>query len=79
MPLPAVIFENHHTIAKMRLLQLWLNLPKKDRWAPPRVQDLPLAHTPTLSEAGVQIRLYSCHLSGLHSPIENYVPIIVAD
>src|SRR5690349_24892014 len=29
-------------IVKMRFLQLWLNLPKKDRWATPRVQDLPL-------------------------------------
>src|SRR6059058_3077623 len=27
--------------AKMRLLQLWVSLPKKDRWATPRVQDLP--------------------------------------
>jgi hypothetical protein len=66
-------------IAKMRLLQLWLNLPKSDRWATPRVQDLPLEHVPTLSEAGVQIRLYSGHLSGLTSPINNYVSIIVAD
>ncbi len=32
--------------AKMRLLQLWLNLPQKDRWATPRVQDLPLEHVP---------------------------------
>ena len=66
-------------IAKMRLLQLWLNLPKRDRWATPRVQDLPSEHVPRLSEAGVQIRLYSGHLSGLTSPVENYVPIIVAD
>src|SRR5215203_2511128 len=59
-------------IAKMRFLQLWLNLPKRDRWVTPRVQDLPLEHVPTLSEAGVQIRLYSGHLSGLTSPVENY-------
>ena len=31
-------------IAKMRLLQLWVNLPKQDRNALPRLQDLPLAH-----------------------------------
>jgi quercetin 2,3-dioxygenase len=66
-------------IAKMRLLQLWLNLPKKDRWATPRVQDLPLEHVPVLSKDGVHIKLYSGHLSGLKSPVENYVPIIVAD
>jgi redox-sensitive bicupin YhaK (pirin superfamily) len=71
--------ETIEKVAKMRLLQLWLNLPKKDRWARPRVQDLPSAHAPSLTEAGVHIRLYSGHLSGLRSPVENYVPIIVAD
>lgn len=66
-------------IARMRLLQLWLNLPKKDRQATPRVQDLPLAHVPSLSENGVSIKLYSGSLAGLTSPVQNYSPIIVAD
>ncbi|MGH2564756.1 MAG: pirin family protein, partial [Ginsengibacter sp.] len=52
-------------IAKMRLLQLWLNLPKKDRWVMPRVQDLPLEHVPALSENGISIKLYSGSLAGL--------------
>src|SRR5215212_5451678 len=42
---------------KMRLLQLWLNLPKKDRWAPPRLQDLAREHAPHLTEQGEDIRL----------------------
>ncbi|MGH2648638.1 MAG: pirin family protein [Ginsengibacter sp.] len=66
-------------IAKMRLLQLWLNLPKKDRWVMPRVQDLPLEHVPALSENGISIKLYSGSLAGLISPVQNYSPIIVAD
>ncbi|UOQ71604.1 pirin family protein [Hymenobacter cellulosilyticus] len=66
-------------IARMRLLQLWVNLPKKDRWAPPRVQDLPLEHVPTSEKDGVEIKLYSGTLAGLTSPVKNYVPIIVAD
>ena len=66
-------------IARMRLLQLWLNLPKKDRQATPRVQDLPLAHVPTLSENGISIKVYSGSLAGLTSPVQNYSPIIVAD
>jgi redox-sensitive bicupin YhaK (pirin superfamily) len=66
-------------ISRMRLLQLWLNLPKKDRWAAPRVQDLQSAHAPALSENGVSIRLYSGSLAGLASPVKNYTPIIVAD
>src|ERR1044071_1361586 len=50
--------------AAMRLLQLWVNLPKKDRLATPRVQDLPLEHAPTLDEGGVHIKLYSGSLAG---------------
>ncbi|HWI93780.1 MAG TPA: pirin-like C-terminal cupin domain-containing protein [Flavisolibacter sp.] len=64
---------------KMRLLQLWLNLPKKNRWAPPRLQDLPLEHVPHLSENGLDIKLYSGELAGLVSPIQNYTPMILAD
>jgi len=63
----------------MRLLQLWLNLPKKDRWATPRLQDLPLDHVPVLKENGVTIKLYSGALSGLVSPILNYTPLLIAD
>ena len=66
-------------IAKMRLLQLWLNLPKKDRAATPRVQDLPLEHVPVLSKNGVHIKLYSGSLEGLVSPVKNYTPMIIAD
>jgi redox-sensitive bicupin YhaK (pirin superfamily) len=64
---------------KLRMLQLWLALPKKDRWATPRVQDLPLEHVPAVSENGVAIKLYSGSLAGLTYPIQNYSPMIVAD
>jgi len=64
---------------KLRMLQLWLALPKKDRWATPRVQDLPLEHVPALNGNGVAIKLYSGSLAGLTSPIQNYSPMIVAD
>ncbi|HEY1872529.1 MAG TPA: pirin-like C-terminal cupin domain-containing protein [Chitinophagaceae bacterium] len=64
---------------KLRLLQLWLALPKKDRWATPRVQELPLEHVPMLAEKGVAIKLYSGALAGLTSPVQNYSPMIVAD
>ncbi|MBD2754389.1 pirin family protein [Spirosoma validum] len=65
--------------ATMRLLQMWLNLPKQDRWATPRVQDLPLAHVPKRIEKGVEIRVYSGSFAGITSPIQNYVPLIIAD
>lgn len=65
--------------AKMRLLQLWLNLPKKDRAAVPRLQELSFQDAPALSENGIAIKLYSGSLAGLNSPVQNYTPLIVAD
>jgi quercetin 2,3-dioxygenase len=66
-------------IANMRLLQLWLNLPKKDRWAAPRVQDLSFESAPVISRNGVTVRLYSGSLEGITSPVKNYAPLILAD
>ena len=71
--------ETIEKMAKMRLLQLWLNLPKKNRAAVPRLQELPLEHVPAFSENGITIKLYSGSLAGLTSPVQNYSPIIVAD
>ncbi|MBC7848298.1 MAG: pirin family protein [Chitinophagaceae bacterium] len=66
-------------IAKMRLLQLWLNLPKNDRNVLPRVQDLSNEHVPSFSQNGLSIKLYSGSFGGLSSPISNYSAMIVAD
>lgn len=65
--------------SKMRLLQLWLNLPKENRWVTPRVQDISLEHVPKLSKNGINIKLYSGSLAGLTSPVQNYAPLLVAD
>jgi redox-sensitive bicupin YhaK (pirin superfamily) len=63
----------------MRILQLWANLPREHRKALPRLQDLPLAHVPVINESGTHIRLYSGTLAGVTSPVQNYVPLIIAD
>jgi redox-sensitive bicupin YhaK (pirin superfamily) len=65
--------------AKMRLLQLWTVLPKKDRWTLPSVQDLPLEKVPKFNEEGVEIRVYSGTLAGVSSPLQNYAAMIIAD
>jgi redox-sensitive bicupin YhaK (pirin superfamily) len=65
--------------ARMRLLQLWLNLPKQDSWITPRVQDIPADHVPKKSLEGVELSLYSGELSGITSPLKNHVPVIIAD
>ena len=63
----------------MRLLQLWLNLPKKDRKAAPRIQRLEAEHVPNLSADKVNIRVYSGSFAGITSPILNHTPLIVAE
>jgi quercetin 2,3-dioxygenase len=65
--------------AKLRILQLWLNLPKKDRWALPRIQTLPGEHVPFSKRNGLDLRVYSGSFGGMKSSIENYTPLIVAD
>lgn len=65
--------------ARMRLLQLWLNLPKKDRWITPRVQDISVDHVPKISSERVDLKLYSGSLAVISSPVKNHVPVIIAD
>ena len=64
---------------KGRLFQMWLNLPRKDRWVTPRIQILPAEHVPVLNKDGVYMRLYSGTLAGIHSPVQNYTPLIAAE
>jgi redox-sensitive bicupin YhaK (pirin superfamily) len=71
--------ETIDTKLKMRLLQLWLNLPKKDRWAQPRVQDISAGHVPTTSGEGWSLKVYSGSLAGVTSPILNHASVIIAD
>ena len=64
---------------KMQLLQLWLNLPKAERNALPRVQRLEAAHVPAVSKDGVNIKVYSGAFAGVSSPIINHTPLIIAE
>lgn len=65
--------------SRMRLLQMWLNLPKADRWTEPRVQDLVYENAPAGEKNGVRTVLYSGSFAGLVSPVKNHVPLVVAD
>jgi redox-sensitive bicupin YhaK (pirin superfamily) len=63
----------------LRLLQLWMSPPRKDRQALPRLQRLSAAQVPVIAEDGVNIRLYSGALKGIASPIHTYTPLILAE
>ena len=64
---------------KMRLLQLWLNLPKTDRHAAPRLQRLSSDQVPVRSDEETTVRVYSGSFAGLTSPISNHTPITIAE
>jgi quercetin 2,3-dioxygenase len=64
---------------ELRLLQLWLNLPKENRKASPRVQKLTREKVPVSTANGVTTRVYSGSFGGLTSPLMNYTPVIIAE
>lgn len=64
---------------RLHILQLWLTLPKKDRWAPPRVQELHSENVPMASGDGFEIKVHSGAFAGVEAPIQHYTPLILAD
>lgn len=56
-------------------LQLWLNLPKESKMAPPRYQDLKAADMPLREEPGVRVRVFSGSSGGVTAETANYVPV----
>jgi quercetin 2,3-dioxygenase len=71
--------ENVATKGKVRLLQLWLTLPRSQRWATPRFQDIPADAIPIRREPGVEIRIYSGASGGLRAATRNHVPVTIAE
>lgn len=64
---------------RLRVLQLWLTLPKKDRWTDPDHQLVPVADVPVRREPGAELRLYSGNTGSLRSPTRNRVPVTLVD
>ncbi|HXT46093.1 MAG TPA: pirin family protein [Pseudonocardiaceae bacterium] len=58
-------------------LQLWVNLPRKLKWAPPRYQDLRAAESTLLTTAdgGALVRVIAGDVAGHRGPGSTYTPI----
>ncbi|HEY0739860.1 MAG TPA: pirin-like C-terminal cupin domain-containing protein [Chryseosolibacter sp.] len=63
---------------RMRILQLWLNLPKEKRNALPRLQRLAAEHVPAKNSDGADIKVYSGSFAGMTSPVKNHTSLILA-
>ena len=71
--------EDVKTKGKMRLLQLWLTLPKKERWTEPGFQVVHSDSIPVRHESGAEIRVYSGSSGSLRSGTRNYVPVTMVE
>ena len=71
--------ENARTLGKVRLLQLWLTLPKANRWTAPGFQDLHVDRVPVRREPGVDVRVYSGASRGVQAPTRNQVPVTIVE
>jgi quercetin 2,3-dioxygenase len=57
-------------------LQLWVNLPRAAKMAPPRYQDLRSADIPTVERAGVTAKVIAGEALGVVGPANTHVPIL---
>jgi redox-sensitive bicupin YhaK (pirin superfamily) len=58
-------------------IQLWVNLPKAEKWAPPRYQDLRATEVSLLSspDAGALVRVIAGEVAGRAGPGQTYTPM----
>ncbi|MFH5927281.1 pirin family protein [Roseomonas xinghualingensis] len=75
------IVHNKDTVvsAGMRLFQLWLILPERERNMNPRVQILKCDEMPVRREPGVEARVYSGRSGDAEATTKNAVPVTLVD
>ncbi|MEW9672413.1 pirin family protein [Ammoniphilus sp. 3BR4] len=59
----------------VHLLQLWVNLPRKNKMTEPRYQTLHVKDVPVRQEGGALVRIYSGSSGDVVSNTLNYVPV----
>lgn len=81
-----IIHEEKHELefsrqgGQLDFVQLWVNLPAKDKMSPPQYQDIASTKIPSSSLAGGgQLRVIAGELAGLAGPAHTFSPVIVAD
>ncbi len=65
---------------RMHMMQLWVNLPKKDKAAPPAYQPIPSSRIPAVPLAdGGTVRVIAGEYAGEHGPARTFTPITLLD
>jgi quercetin 2,3-dioxygenase len=65
---------------RMHMMQLWVNLPKKDKMAPPGYQPITTAEIPKVSlSSGGHVRVVAGEFEGARGPAHTFTPITMLD
>jgi redox-sensitive bicupin YhaK (pirin superfamily) len=80
-----IIHEEFHSLGfsktggPFRVVQLWVNLPKKYKMVAPRYQAIAHVDIPTVSLNGEQMRVIAGNFDGIKGPAITYTPVNVWD
>jgi redox-sensitive bicupin YhaK (pirin superfamily) len=62
-----------------RMVQLWVNLPAKDKMTPPRYQAIVSSDIPTVELPGARARVIAGELGGVRGPASTFTPVNMWD
>jgi redox-sensitive bicupin YhaK (pirin superfamily) len=62
-----------------RMVQLWVNLPAKDKMTPPRYQAIVSSDIPTVELPGARARVIAGELAGVRGPASTFTPLNMWD
>ena len=80
-----IIHEEYHSAGfskaggPFRVVQLWVNLPAKDKMAPPAYQSITRDTIPSVALDGGSARIIAGELHGTHGPARTFTPINLWD
>ena len=71
--------EHLEPLGKLRILQLWVTLPRASRWAAPRFEHFAREKAAIRQEPGVEARVYSGRSGAVDAPGHIYLPLTMVD
>src|SRR5580693_6638524 len=64
---------------RMHMMQLWVNLPKKDKAAPPGYQPITASQIPSVTRERSRVRVIAGEYEGARGPAHTFTPITMLD
>jgi len=64
---------------RMQMMQLWVNLPAKDKAAKPNYQPITEAQIPVVQREGTRVRVVAGNYAGAEGPAHTFTPITMLD